>query len=371
MGKHSKNKTIPILLLFVLTGIPLLSAQNLIKQAEDALKSGNQEKGLELYSEWLSENIASEKYPEILFKAAALIKGTGKIIDFLDKHAEKNRLALLGSAKFAETAGYFDTAQQWYEEAAYFPLKPGQEILPPYPEELLKSAALLAEMDKLQASTAQIKKVLASTDDVTVIQRASLLAARILSAAGKTEEAITRLSLLHKTVTPRKAILPESLLFLYMLSKESEDEKTASETYEILKEIFPESPEHRIAERIKEGADPRDAIIQYPSPFLVLNLPRIPQGEKIVPAIPEEKKENAGDAKRPAGIQVGSFTMEENSRHLLNDLEKKGISGSILKTLSSGKTYYKVVVPITQDQNPQDLLKTLGDAGYEGFFVFK
>jgi hypothetical protein len=52
-------------------------------------------------------------------------------------------------------------------------------------------------------------------------------------------------------------------------------------------------------------------------------------------------------------------------------LEKKGISGSILKTLSSGKTYYKVVVPITQDQNPQDLLKTLGDAGYEGFFVFK
>ncbi|MFP4441795.1 MAG: SPOR domain-containing protein [Spirochaetia bacterium] len=373
MRKHPRNRINLILLLLLLllfTSFQSLSAQDILSQADTALKLGDREKGLELFTEWLSGNTTSEKYPEILFKTAALIKGSGNIIEFLGKHAENNRVALLGSAKFAETAGFFDTAQQWYEEAAYFPLKPGQEILPPHPEDLLKSAALLAEMDRSKEAADQIKKVLASTDDVAVIQRASLLAARILAATGKIEEAITRLSLLHKTVTPRKAVLPESLLFLYMLSKESGDETAAAETYGILEETFPESPEHRIAERIKGGADPQDAIIQYPSPFLILNLPRIPQGQKIVPGIPEEKPENSTDTHRPSGIQVGSFTMQENSKHLLNDLEKKGISGSILETSASGKTYYKVVVPVGKNQNPQDLLKMLSDAGYEGFFVF-
>jgi hypothetical protein len=365
--RFQNNKTFLILFFFLV--LVALHGQSTLQNAKVLANDGKSQEALELYKTWLASNPESEEYASVLFKAATLLNKTEDIISFLKKYASANRKSLLGAARLAETAGYFEEAQQWYLKSAYYPLEPGNEMLPPYPGDLIKSAALLVEMGRLEEGVNQIKKVLSSTNDIVLIQQASLLAARILAASGKVNEAISNLSSLHKSISPKSAIVPESLLFLFILSRMEKKDSIASETFELLQENYPKSPEYNIALRLREGTKPGDTVVQYPSPFLILDLPEIPYGKKITP-MEVENKVIEKESQSPIGIQVGSFTMKENSIHLKQELIKKDISAYISETDLSGKKYYKVIVPIQENQDSQILLDRLKEKGYEGFFVF-
>jgi cell division septation protein DedD len=217
--------------------------------------------------------------------------------------------------------------------------------------------------------------------------RAAVLLARAVEAQGRAPEAEQLLRGLIDAPQTDAGSLPAIHLQLYRLLAAGGRVEEAERVRQLLVERFPRSPEAAAARPQAGGS--AGHIVPAPTPADLF-------GFAEAPAAPAPAGEPEGDGNRPAPqgggtsqapaessaapsasppklalVQAGSFTVEENARYLVRDLQKLGYPARVLERELDGRRFYRVVVdPPGPVEAAQALLLMLKNAGYEGFLLF-
>lgn len=80
-------------------------------------------------------------------------------------------------------------------------------------------------------------------------------------------------------------------------------------------------------------------------------------------------QEPVGDA-APHGIQLASFTSKPNAEKMAAKVRESGFTVVIQTQDRNGTLYYKLITPVSESQNAEELMTRLKGAGFEGFLLF-
>jgi tetratricopeptide (TPR) repeat protein len=353
-----------------------------LDQADELVLSGENEKALVLYREWLDTSTDSPDFFTILQKTIQVSGSSAEIIEltesygnFITDPSDKNML-YKNSAEVAELSGRFEPAQKFYETA--FLSDPQQKDY----ISLLNSAALLLETGDLEKGEFQARLVMNTASGSSAKPRAVLLLSRLLYWQGKISDAAVLLENYIDSEDGESSTDFDSLARYYLyqikiLADEDEDAKRISE------ELIADYP-GRLETMLLESSISSKAIAQiqpFPSPTMFLK-------EIPIETVGSSGKDNPGSSRdsepqpadqpdRKGYIQTGSFSVHENAEYMAEDLRREGFDVIIEPVIIQSRTYHKVIIPIkdvppaalrSNSQEVQKYLITLKEKGFEGFF---
>ncbi len=250
---------------------------------------------------------------------------------------------LMRQAEVSLLTGDIETAQIAYQNASFvYPGSSGIDY-----EALLKSAQLLFELGSNRIAKTQAQVVV--RDGNLPGKGAELLLKRIeflerkLGDDGNTGE----------NPVSGKGGSPEELFWNYQYAEARGDYAAKEESRNALIDAWPDSPEAMIAEG-------RAVKARRFTDYLFL-----PQVRETVKEEEKPMVEAEVSAKDRFYLQVGSFSDRENAEYQLIDLNREGFIATIKEAEVSGKTYYRVVLPVDEERGMEQLMIELKSAGFE------
>lgn len=269
-------------------------------------------------------------------------------------------------------------------------------------EALTTAQEATAGLDRLGSLSAEGAEVTAADPAYRSWERSLLTQATALAALERSDEAIELLTAVAVPGTTHQAT-PALLLLLVELASEQADQELLESTYDTLVEVYPDSPERRLAARYREGGTTEvvgAGLVEYfprPSRLLSGGSPEVaghrdpggepasrPQTGDTPPrdeptAEPSSTAANTGSTtswgndsatRTVYGVQTGSFRDAENAQYMVRDLQNQSFQARQRRRTVGNNEFHQVYVPV-EDGDPQEILVRLKESGFEGFLLFE
>ncbi len=365
-------------------GVGDAEARGKLDEARKAETAGKKAEALRLYRSWLAEHPRSP--------AVAAVLGASLRLETNPKEAARLLLETLaadppGRAEILRQAGGILEVTGHVEEAAALYRSAAGD-----PELRLRLAGLLVG----QGEWGEVLQVLeplrgraggvlpgggGSSGGAALEGRVEFLRGRALQLLGKPAEAEAA----WRAALPGS---PAAALELFRLLETGGRRQEAGEMLALLESRFPGSPEAALGRAAREAGKAAGPVSPAVTPVDLLGgmSPPVaggpaatgaakPTAVSSTPAARSSAPASAAPAK-PVLIQTGSFSVEENARYMIRDLERLGYKARILDRDLDGKKFYRVVIdptgvePSGGMEGAQKLLLQLKNAGFEGFLLF-
>ena len=350
MNKHFR---FVLFFLYLFSCIVSISGQDLLASAEEQETAGNFDEAFSSYCSWLEQNREAERFDTVFNRAFDLPVRVGLQLDclytLLDTvtNSSPRYMLLKKTARIEEFLGRLAEAQHHYEEAAFL-IPENRDFL-----SLFRSAFLLYELGYFERSFAQAKTIRSLCTDHELVYDTLILSGRILYAQNNRLEAKEVLyTLLDKKSL--ESATADQLYGIHQLAVTIGMYTEAESVFRTLKTVYPES----IPTYMLFSPEDQNIITEYPPPATLLSVPLELSAEK-------ERSITY------TGVQTGSFLKKEHAEHMVRELKVKGFRAAITEKLIEGKRYYKVIVPVPENSDPQQIIIKLKENGYEGFLLFK
>lgn len=260
---------------------------------------------------------------------------------------------LLRLARILELGGRFAGAAEAYARAA--------GLVPDSFDALIGLGQMNTELGQIDAALAALRQAERQAETRTQQRRAAAARAWALALNGEAEQSLTLLRALVRGGNRRSMGAYEVELFFVVAHRFGQD-GDRSAARRLLERNFPASP-------LLDST-----VSAFPSPANVLSLAEIQPDSaplSVIQAQPEPAVDDTADSDRVriAGIQTGSFRDPENAAFMLSDIRELGFTAALRSVERGDGTYYRVIVPIATDQDPQELIVALKEQGIEGFLV--
>lgn len=257
-----------------------------------------------------------------------------------------------------QLSGNVEEAQLFWQNAAFQNPKSGIDH-----QALITSALLLAEMGNIEMASVQARVVQKSEEDKNLAIQADLLLEKIGLLEGirtgqgapQDDPDPQRSTLLTRALMSEELRDPRAMIWNYHLYSLAGMHDEAALIAEQLLLHFPESPEALIVQNKTEGASHFSDLL-----IAMLLQPEKQEDEESVPETPGHEEN-----KRPQLLQTGSFTDRENAEYLARDLKTLGYDAELREAVVNGSRYHRVVIPLGENDTPDQLLIRLKESGYE------
>ncbi len=271
-----------------------------------------------------------------------VLRATEEAIPMAETREERYRL-LMRQAEVSLLSGDMETAQIAYQNASFvYPGSGGIDY-----EALLQSAQLLFELGSNRIAKTQALVVardgnLPGKDAELLVKRIEFIEQKLMDNEDPGVEAFSGVS---------GSI--EELFWNYQYAEALGDYAAQEEARNALVEAWPDSPEAMIAEG-------RAVKARRFTDYLFLRQVEIEQEKES-----EQARNELPEAENRLYLQVGSFSDRENAEYQLIELNKNGFIATIREARISGKTYYRVVLPIDEETGMEQFMIQLKSAGFE------
>jgi hypothetical protein len=256
---------------------------------------------------------------------------------------------LMRQAEVSLLSGDMETAQIAYQNASFvYPGSGGIDY-----DALLKSAQLLFELGRSRIAKTQAQVVLrdgnlAGNSAGLLLKRIGLLERKLGDDADSGMEDFSG-----------EGASIEELFWNYQYAEALGDYAAKEDARNALAAAWPDSPEAMIAEG-RAGKARR-----FTDYLLLPQVTEVPEVRKEQTVRKEEVREAVPEAEVRLYLQVGSFADRENAEYQLIDLNKEGFIATIREAEVSGRTYYRVVLPVNEETGMEQLMIELKSAGFE------
>ena len=257
---------------------------------------------------------------------------------------------LVRLARVLELGGRFAGAAEAYARAV--------ERSPDSFEALIGLGHMNTELGRIDAALTVLRRAERSAETRAQQRRAAAARAWALALGGDTERSLNMLRALVRGGDRRSIGAYEAELF-FVVAHRFGPERDRTAARRLLEREFPDSP----------LLDP--TVSAFPSPANVLSIAAIQPDHAPLPPVSDDDLDESDDSDRfmIAGVQTGSFRDPENAAFMLADIRELGFSASLRSVEREDGTYYRVIVPIAANQDPQELIVALKEQGVEGFLV--
>ena len=263
---------------------------------------------------------------------------------------------LVRLARILELGGRFAGAAAAYARAV--------ERSPDSFEALIGLGHMNTELGRIDAALTMLRRAERSAETRAQQRRAAAARAWALALGGDTERSLDMLRALVRGGNRRSIGAYEAELF-FVVAHRFGPERDRAAARRLLEREFPDSP----------LLDP--TVSAFPSPANVLSIAAVQPDDAPLPPLPPVPDDDADDSVdfddadrfTITGVQTGSFRDPENAAFMLADIRDLGFSASLRSVEREDGTYYRVIVPIAADQDPQELIVALKEQGVEGFLV--
>ena len=263
---------------------------------------------------------------------------------------------LVRLARILELGGRFAGAAAAYARAV--------ERSPDSFEALIGLGHMNTELGRLDAALTMLRRAERSAETRTQQRRAAAARAWALALGGDTERSLDMLRALVRGGNRRSIGAYEAELF-FVVAHRFGPERDRDAARRLLEREFPDSP----------LLDP--TVSAFPSPANVLSIAAVQPDDAPLPpstSVPDDNSDDSvdfddSDRFTITGVQTGSFRDPENAAFMLADIRDLGFSAALRSVEREDGTYYRVIVPIAADQDPQELIVALKEQGVEGFLV--
>ncbi|MFP4372829.1 MAG: SPOR domain-containing protein [Spirochaetaceae bacterium] len=222
----------------------------------------------------------------------------------------------------------------------------------------VEEAAIRLDMGEADAAAELAEEVIARAREPRLQRRAALILARAHEAAGDSEAAYELARELSES-EHSPTLQPATLLFLHRVAGRLGRDDEADRARRLLSELYPDSPEVML---VSGGGAVRD--FPRPSRFFGPEA-RVEGTDSTDPAVAAEQDHREHT---PRGVQVGSFKSMDNARDMRRETASAGFSAEIVD--SEDGEFYRVIIPLPEGTDPQQLVVSLKEEGFEGFLVF-
>lgn len=323
------------MILFLLS--PTVVFADPLQEARQFSAAGENEKALELYTSWLSDNETSSLFPDILEESLSIIKDPDEQLTYLSVlksrlSRQKTGVINIRSGILLEMLGNIEQALTLYEDVSYGGTTGSIA--------LLRAAELRFQVGDTQKAELQARAILGTTSDQAQKTRAIVLLSRISCVKGEREAAE---QLMRDVPDPSE---PSYILWLALL-KDGEGHGPLDEAF-LAGEVLPYSG---ALDTFGLLPDPQETE-KNPEESAILTGPAVTDPELI-------------------SIQIGSFLDRENAEYRILDLEKVGIEGAIVEIERDEKIYFRVIVPDIPYEKLQEEILRLKTHGFEGFPLYE
>lgn len=356
--------------------------------------------GFPTHLDWLERNVGSEGDYERLKAAVEKAPNLRLAEDVLEKFGDRLRLkrdrgrAQQLRAEILELRGKVEDAEDHYRLAF--------EHDPEAVGALLAAGRLAFERGDRETARADAQSVIEKAEaagDRDMHESGVLLRARATAASGDAEAAFAGI---ERYGEDHDLVNPETLMYKAELAARLGKDERRKVLLERITEQFPESPELRLIRRSGDRGDPWVQLRPSPAGLFGalsgiqtgFSLPDAEDGADLTASetleellrggakrareAEETKQRNreGSDASRVAGVQTGSFRIEENAEYMVRDLQEAGFSGAKVRARTVGETkYYQVVVPVDRARSSRSdaqlVVVELKEQGFEGFLLFE
>ena len=263
---------------------------------------------------------------------------------------------LVRLARILELGGRFAGAAAAYARAV--------ERSPDSFEALIGLGHMNTELGRLDAALTMLRRAERSAETRAQQRRAAAARAWALALGGDTERSLDMLRALVRGGNRRSIGAYEAELF-FVVAHRFGPERDRDAARRLLEREFPDSP----------LLDP--TVSAFPSPANVLSIAAVQPDDAPLPPLPPVPDDDADDSVdfddadrfTITGVQTGSFRDPENAAFMLADIRDLGFSAALRSVEREDGTYYRVIVPIAADQDPQEVIVALKEQGVEGFLV--
>ena len=263
---------------------------------------------------------------------------------------------LVRLARILELGGRFAGAAAAYARAV--------ERSPDSFEALIGLGHMNTELGRLDAALTMLRRAERSAETRAQQRRAAAARAWALALGGDTERSLDMLRALVRGGNRRSIGAYEAELF-FVVAHRFGPERDRDAARRLLEREFPDSP----------LLDP--TVSAFPSPANVLSIAAVQPDDAPLPPstpVPDDDSDDSvdfddSDRFTITGVQTGSFRDPENAAFMLADIRDLGFSAALRSVEREDGTYYRVIVPIAADQDPQELIVALKEQGVEGFLV--
>lgn len=373
--------------------------------------------GFPTHLDWLERNVGSEGDYARLKAAAEKAPNLRLAEDVLEKFGDRlqsqpdRARAVRLRAEILELRGKVEEAENLYRRAF--------EHDPKAIGNLLAAGGLALERGDLETARSDAQSAFEKAEaagDRGKRESGVLLLARATTASGELKAAYTELQQYSEN---HDLIKPETLMYKADLAARLGKDERREALLKRIAEQFPESPELRLARRTGGRGDPWVQLRPSPAGLFGSSSGILSDAAPSEQAGPDQREpdrrgardtaeeakdltaaetleellrggasrtretEKTGeqgregsDASRVAGVQTGSFSIEENAEYMVRDLREAGFSGAEVRERTVGGTkYYQVVVPVDRARSTrsdaQQLVVELKEQGFEGFLLFE
>jgi hypothetical protein len=337
-----------------------------LQEAKTLEQQENIEEAIGLYTLWLQENSTHSDFESVLTHTLSLIPDSREQIDFIDSllhtiTAKEPRYFLTSYlAELEEHLGLLEKAQKHYELAAF--------ILPDSKDytSLYRSASLLFEFGFYNRARAQLRTIITTCSQKSMVLTARLLLARTLYYENSIDESKD----LVKNVYAEQEVQNFTPKQLYMLNSLADSlglRSLQEETSDLLRKRFPQSPEHYL---VRSTDASRPEVVEHHSPQLFFHPHTTEPANSGDGTPPEKTLQHETLQEETPVIQTGSFLKREHAESMVKELQGEGFEADVLRRKINDKTYFKVIIPADEIDEVQQYLLELKEKGYEAFLLF-
>ena len=263
---------------------------------------------------------------------------------------------LVRLARILELGGRFAGAAAAYARAV--------ERSPDSFEALIGLGHMNTELGRIDAALTMLRRAERSAETRAQQRRAAAARAWALALGGDTERSLDMLRALVRGGNRRSIGAYEAELF-FVVAHRFGPERDRDAARRLLEREFPDSP-------LLDST-----VSAFPSPANVLSIAAVQPDDAPLPPLPPVPDDDSDDSVdfddsdrfTITGVQTGSFRDPENAAFMLADIRDLGFSAALRSVEREDGTYYRVIVPIAADQDPQELIVALKEQGVEGFLV--
>jgi len=383
-GAADKTRIVFIVIFIFASGALFADKSPVTPEAGAALEKENKfDQAMAVYEEWLKDNTADPRFPDVLQRCGELKKNPSAAIELYKNYVgavrdpARKRAVYRTTALLQILAGDYRSALESFEHA--FDAIDETVGRDPWLTAVPSFYIACGETDKAYEWIVRIDPVV-SDRGLRAELNYDLL--EIYLARGELEYAGRAFSILASEFKTEEAY-PRAL-FRFGVFFISRGERQKAEDYRnTLEKDFPDALETRALRELWTGkadgqigllVDPHDIIggERFSAAAVTQTTPGTNDG-------PAEEKTREGDGQTETAttqtasggewrVQVGSYAMRENAVYIVKDLEKLKFQADIVEAAVGGKTYYRVFVGknLTADA-AQTLLAKLQDAGVGGY----
>ena len=243
------------------------------------------------------------------------------------------RAALIEAAEIRQITGDLTSAAELFEQAS-LAVKGQKDFY-----SLYRAAVLNTEMANYRKAEADLRAIILFSDDSSLRLKASVLTVRIKLNQGDDDEALELLGSIMELYPE----LPSAAAYYAAGTSAAAD--------------YDEASLARIAAYIGEKSllTPELVFGGYEPQAAVAAKEPVPEADENLTA---------------AGVQLGSFSQNENAEEMKKVIIKLGYDAEVREKNVNDRSYFSVVVPVAEDQSIQELLIELKEKGYEGYPVY-